>query len=818
MANAASIAHALWRGDNEILTSQQTAQEIRAEASTKSPHDGASARSTYAKALNFTVPHFRASLAMDKIRLTAFKLGLPKWFSKITRPGTVQEEEEEEEEEDDEDEKFKDESNCLGLLNGWRGMEGELFSEVCQTENKKFQYVISPDNGFKKYWDMLISLLVLYNGMKIPFDIGFGKSEQYVEPNALKIFDWSVDGLFLFDIFLTFRTGFHDKEGLPVLDPSRIRTRYLASTFLIDFVATFPFEILLKLLSTVKIATIVLQLFKVPRMLRLQRLLKKTNTITAANVLRICKLLLFFVLLAHWVACCWYLLGSTEGDDSWLVAYRLICSEADKKFGCQNVSVEEQYVAAFYWALTTMTTVGYGDISPQTSRERICTIFVYVVGAVVYSSIFANVSMLLEKFDASGQRYRVKINAVNEMLRFYEVPSELADRVKGNVEYYWSLSGGFDLHVVLDSLPLALRIDVCMSMYEKVVRKVPMFQSLDRALIAEMVIRLHPQAALPGEFVFREGDIGSEMWFVGRGMLHVTNETGDRIFNTIHAGAMFGENVLFFGRRRLASVRAANYVELYSITKDDFENIMVSFPDERAYMERVAEATRQKRAITRKQLKRSPEEWEVNGNDEMRVSSSGPDVRSEGLDTKIDDAECAGRSENLGSSSSTADQNSKEKEGQHPEIQTELNLPNSPNPSNQHGEDAATRDTSHEHLAPPAASQALPTTSKEIEIVPSRDPMVGTYTPSVREAASCSAADAGEPPVTPSTTPQNDTIMLLKAALAKLHATERSLQKRLQMHLQSMDIKIDNTVNEVLRLRRERSHEEDSNPICQEPS
>eukprot|EP00854_Cymbomonas_tetramitiformis_P011996 gene11996-14172_t len=440
---------------------------------------------------------------MDKIRLTAFKLGLPKWFSKITRPGTVQEEEEEEEEEDDEDEKFKDESNCLGLLNGWRGMEGELFSEVCQTENKKFQYVISPDNGFKKYWDMLISLLVLYNGMKIPFDIGFGKSEQYVEPNALKIFDWSVDGLFLFDIFLTFRTGFHDKEGLPVLDPSRIRTRYLASTFLIDFVATFPFEILLKLLSTVKIATIVLQLFKVPRMLRLQRLLKK-------------------------------------GDDSWLVAYRLICSEADKKFGCQNVSVEEQYVAAFYWALTTMTTVGYGDISPQTSRERICTIFVYVVGAVVYSSIFANVSMLLEKFDASGQRYRVKINAVNEMLRFYEVPSELADRVKGNVEYYWSLSGGFDLHVVLDSLPLALRIDVCMSMYEKVVRKVPMFQSLDRALIAEMVIRLHPQAALPGEFVFREGDIGSEMWFVGRGMLHVTNETGDRIFNTIHAGAMFG--------------------------------------------------------------------------------------------------------------------------------------------------------------------------------------------------------------------------------------------------------------------------------------
>lgn len=53
-------------------------------------------------------------------------------------------------------------------------------------------------------------------------------------------------------------------------------------------------------------------------------------------------------------------------------------SRADLDLG--QVERGESFVAGLYWAITTMTTVGYGDLAPHTTAGKLVAVAVMLVG------------------------------------------------------------------------------------------------------------------------------------------------------------------------------------------------------------------------------------------------------------------------------------------------------------------------------------------------------------------------------------------------------------------------------------------------------
>ena len=65
--------------------------------------------------------------------------------------------------------------------------------------------------------------------------------------------------------------------------------------------------------------------------------------------------------------------------------------------------IRRQYLAALYWAMSTMTTVGYGDITPQSDAERAYCMVGMVVGGGFYGYVIGIIATLVAVSDANAR-------------------------------------------------------------------------------------------------------------------------------------------------------------------------------------------------------------------------------------------------------------------------------------------------------------------------------------------------------------------------------------------------------------------------------
>jgi voltage-gated potassium channel len=85
---------------------------------------------------------------------------------------------------------------------------------------------------------------------------------------------------------------------------------------------------------------------------------------------------------------------------------------------------------------------------------------------------------------------------------------------------------------------------------------------------------LRPVVFTPGDFIFRAGQYGQNMYFISRGTVEIIAPDGTTVLTTLTDGQFFGELALLFSQPRSASVRAVDYCDLYTLDKDTFDHVL----------------------------------------------------------------------------------------------------------------------------------------------------------------------------------------------------------------------------------------------------
>lgn len=103
-------------------------------------------------------------------------------------------------------------------------------------------------DNFKTKWDLVIMLLSLFNSFTVPVEMAF--SPPFMQQPMIVSANFVIDFVFFLDILICFRTVYLNQRGEMVTDGKAIATNYLKSTFIIDFLATVPFDTILSMNST----------------------------------------------------------------------------------------------------------------------------------------------------------------------------------------------------------------------------------------------------------------------------------------------------------------------------------------------------------------------------------------------------------------------------------------------------------------------------------------------------------------------------------------------------------------------------------------
>ncbi|KAJ0987939.1 hypothetical protein J5N97_006295 [Dioscorea zingiberensis] len=433
------------------------------------------------------------------------------------------------------------------------------------------RFIISPYDKRYRAWETFLIVLVAYTAWVCPFEIGFLQKPT----GALAICDNLVNGFFAIDIIVTFFVAYLDRTTYLLVDSRKeIAWKYTRSWLFLDVVSTIPSELAHMILPRQLRSFGFLNILRLWRLRRASALFARLEKDVNFNYfyVRVTKLTCVTLFVVHFAGCFFYLIGSKYPDPTQtMVALAVPDYHKD--------SLWIPYVTTIYWSITTLTTVGYGDLHAVNQRERLFVIGYMIFNLGLTAYLIGNMTSLAVQMTGRTSKFRDTIQAASDFAHRNQLPDHLEDQMLAHLCLKFRTdSEGLQQQEILDALPKAIRSSITHHLFYSIVQKVYLFHGVSTDMLFQLVAEMKAEYFPPREEVILQNEAPTDFYIIVTGsvdLIDYKNGTPKAsIIREAETGDLVGEIGVLCYRPQLFTVRTKKLSQLLRLNRTTFLNIV----------------------------------------------------------------------------------------------------------------------------------------------------------------------------------------------------------------------------------------------------
>lgn len=344
---------------------------------------------------------------------------------------------------------------------------------------------------------MEIIYLPLYVSFDQELEPGYEK-KHVIESELIRLFERVSLVIFIFDIAFNFRCGYY-KKGLFITEKSKILSHYLSRQFWLDCLSVIslmisfvfdgsPYYSLVFMINVNKVNNI-----------RKKMMFNLNSIFKIAFYIKLASLVFTIIFLSHLFSCTWYLMAIME------VQYNSSAITWIHKTDLYYEDWYVKYIYSFYYGIVTIVTVGYGDVTPQNSFERLIACFFILIGCITFGYCISLISSIFQTKREEHNNYVENISEIDQYMRKRNVDLDLQIRVRNYLEWVYKDNEAKEKEeILLKPLSRTLREEVLCQVYGKRIMKISFFVNhFSTNFLNVLALKIREISFVPDEIIFR---------------------------------------------------------------------------------------------------------------------------------------------------------------------------------------------------------------------------------------------------------------------------------------------------------------------------